>query len=144
MGKLWEIDVPAFVGGEPAIPHNYWIRGLVAELVYYKRVYEHRGFIHTPNAPGVDYKMPSHVAEGARTLTQVKTTSNADGAYQVMKTAIDDLLELSAPLQPLELRILKEPGTSSNQLKNALDGYISQLSEIDQERLDFDIVPFNL
>jgi hypothetical protein len=117
-GKLWEIDIPAFVGDEPAVPHNYWIRGLLSELALYKKVYKTAGYEHAPTAPGLDFKS---LAE----YVQVKTTKNPDGAYGAMRDAVRALADLPSPPNQRTLHILKKPGTASEQLKANLEEYIA-------------------
>lgn len=51
-GKLWEIDVPVIVDNEPAVPRNYWVRGIFWRLSIYKRVYKNAGCTHAPTAAG--------------------------------------------------------------------------------------------
>jgi hypothetical protein len=117
-GKLWEIDVPAIVDNEPAVPHNYWVRGILAELSIYKRVYKNAGYTHAPTAAGYDFK-------SAVEYVQIKTLKNPDGAINAMKKAVDDLVEKSpGPPINLKLHILKKPGTTSEQLRTGLLEYI--------------------
>ena len=116
-GKLWEIDVPPIVDNEPAVPHNYWVRGILAELSIYKRVYKQSGYEHFPTATAFDLK-------SAAEYVQIKTLKNPDGALGAMKKAVDALALLPAPPAGLKSHILKKPGSSSSQLQSALTQYI--------------------
>ena len=136
-GKLWEIDVPAIVDNEPAVPHNYWIRGLLGELVVYKRLYKNAGYTHFPTAPGFDLK-------SAAEFVQIKTLKNPDGALGAMKNAVDALTDIPNPPNGLKLHILKKPGSGSAQLKTALDQYIlthPSGKQVDLIIQEFDLVP---
>jgi hypothetical protein len=138
-GKLWEIDVPAIVGNEPAVPHNYWVRGILGELAVYKRFYKNAGYTHVPTAPGFDLK-------SAAEYVQIKTLKNPDGAYNAMKNAIDALVGLPNPPSGLKLHILKKPGSGSDQLETALRNYIddpdgSILGRVQLIIQEFDLVP---
>ncbi len=136
-GKLWEIDVPAIVNNEPAVPHNYWVRGILGELSIYKRVYKKAGYSHAPTAAGFDFTGPKWV--------QIKTVANPETAVQRMKTAIDDLITHSQGTPtPLRLHILKKPGTSSDQLQIALDAYRNTLPAANRDRLEVVIDSFEL
>lgn len=129
-GKLWEIDVPAIVDDEPAIPHNYWIRGILGELSIYKKQYKNLGYTHAPTAQGFDFTGPKWV--------QIKTLKNPDGAIGAMKKAVNDLITFSPGPpnpKPLKLHILKKPGTSSNQLEDALRAHIESSSAADRFEL---------
>jgi hypothetical protein len=77
---LWEIDVPAIVDHEPAIPQNYWIRGILGELAIYKRLYKNAGYEHFPTATAFDLK-------SAAEYVQTKTLKNPDGAISAMRKA---------------------------------------------------------
>lgn len=114
-GKLWEIDVPAIVDNEPAVPHNYWVRGILAELSIYKRIYKKAGYSHAPTAPGYDFTGPKWV--------QVKSLKNPDGAVGAMRKAVDSLIANSPNSPSLRLHILKKPGTSSGTLEANLREY---------------------
>ena len=116
-GKLWEIDVPAIVDNEPAIPDNYWIRGILGELAIYKRIYKNAGYDHFPTATAFDLK-------SAAEYVQIKTLKNPDGAISAMRKAIDALMQVPPPPNGLKLHILKKPGSGSSQLKPSLDQYI--------------------
>ena len=133
-GKLWDIDVPAIVDSEPAIPHNYWVRGILAELSIYKKVYKKAGYTHAPTAAGYDFTGPKWV--------QIKTLKNPDGAFGAMKTAVDKLILQSPIDKPLKLHILKKPGTSSETLRQSLDAYIRNLPE--KDRIELIIEEFEL
>jgi hypothetical protein len=133
-GKLWEIDVPAIVDNEPAIPHNYWVRGILGELSIYKKVYKKAGYAHAPTAAGYDFTGPAWV--------QVKTLKNPDGAYGAMKKAVDDLIDKSPTDKPLKLHILKKPGSSSSGLQQSLESYIEGLP--DKDRFELIIEGFEL
>ena len=135
-GKLWDIDVPAIVDSEPAIPHNYWVRGILAELSIYKKVYKKAGYTHAPTAAGYDFTGPKWV--------QIKTLKNPDGAYNAMRKAVDDLILKSPTDKELKLHILKKPGSSSDQLSAALTNYINGLADEVRSRLSFVIEPFEL
>ena len=52
-GKLWEIDVPAIVDNEPAIPHNYWVRGIVGELSVLQEDLQNGDYRHFPDCASV-------------------------------------------------------------------------------------------
>ena len=136
-GKLWEIDVPAIVDNEPAVPHNYWVRGILAELSIYKRVYKSAGYQHFPNAIGFDFK-------SAGEYVQIKSLKNPDGAYGAMKKAVDALVNLSDLPSPniRTLRILKKPGSASRQLQQQLQAYINSLPA--NKRVTLEIEPFEL
>ena len=62
-----------------------------------------------------------------------------------MREAIDDLIANSpgAPT-PLKLHILKKPGTSSQQLDEALRAHILTLSQGNQDRLELVIEAYEL
>ena len=100
-GKLWEIDVPAIVDNEPAVPHNYWVRGILAELSIYKRVYKKAGYTHAPTAAGYDFSGPAWV--------QIKALKNPVGAIGAMKEAILKLRDNSPASTSIKLHILKNP-----------------------------------
>jgi hypothetical protein len=134
-GKLWDIVVPAIVNNEPAIPHNYWIRGLLGELAIYKRMYKNSGYTHFPTAQAFDLKS---VAE----YVQIKTLKNPDGAYNAMKNAVDALADLPNPPNGLKLHILKKPGSTSAQLQTSLDQYI--LNHPSGKHIDLVIQEFEL
>lgn len=136
-GKLWEIDVPVIIDNEPAIPHNYWVRGILGELSIYKRQYKAAGYFHAPNASGYDFTGPAWV--------QVKTVANPATAAQRMKTAINQLIQHSpdAP-KPLKLHILKKPGTVSDDLEMALANYIQNLPPANRDRIEVIIEAFEL
>jgi len=136
-GKLWDIDVPAIVDGEPAVPHNYWVRGILGELSIYRKQYKALGYSHSPTAKGFDFTGPKWV--------QIKTLKNPDGAIGAMKKAIDDLIAFSPGPpnpKPLKLHILKKPGTSSSQLESALRDHIESSPAAD--RLELVIQEFDL
>jgi len=118
-GKLWEIDVPVIINNEPAIPHNYWVRGILGELAIYKRLYKNAGYDHFPTATAFDFK-------SAAEYVQIKTLKNPDGAYGAMKKAVDALVALPdlPPPNKRTLHILKKPGSASDNLKAALENYI--------------------
>ncbi|MBB5353988.1 hypothetical protein HNR46_004260 [Haloferula luteola] len=119
-GKLWEIDVPAIVDNEPAIPHNYWVRGILGELSIFKKQYKAAGYSHAPTATGYDFTGPKWV--------QIKTLKNPDGAAGAMRKAVNDLITHSPADKPLKLHILTKPGTSSAQLESALISHIQTTS----------------
>ena len=134
---LWEIDVPAIVNNEPAIPHNYWIRGILGELAIYKRFYKNAGYTHFPTAQAFDLKS---VAE----YVQIKTLKNPDGAYNAMKNAVDALALLSNPPNGLKLHILKKSGSGIDQLQTAHGHYILNHpsgKHIDLVIQEFELVP---
>jgi hypothetical protein len=139
-GKLWEIDVPAIVDNEPAVPHNYWVRGILAELSIFKRQYKAAGYQHFPTAAGFDFK-------SAAEYIQIKTLKNPDGAYGAMKKAVDDLVALPdlEPPNKRTLHILKKPGSASGQLKSALENYIDEFVPPNKKVTlvidEFDLVP---
>jgi len=138
-GKLWEIDVPAIVNNEPAIPHNYWIRGILAELSIYKRLYKNAGYEHFPTAQAFDLK-------SATEYVQIKTLKNPDGALGAMKKAVDALAALPSPPNGFKLHILKKPGSASNQLKTSLEDYIDNsdnpiIRSVKLSIEEFDLVP---
>lgn len=136
-GKLWEIDVPAIVDDEPAIPHNYWIRGILAELSIYKKQYKNLGYTHAPTTQGFDFTGPKWV--------QVKTLKNPDGAIGAMKKAVDELVSHSpGPPTPLKLHILTKPGSSSFQLEMALRDHIALLEGEGSTRIELLIETFEL
>jgi hypothetical protein len=136
-GKLWEIDVPAFVGDEPAIPHNYWIRGILGELAIYKKFYKAAGYEHFPTAPGFDLK-------SAVEYVQIKTLKNPDGAYGEMTEALRKLAALQSLPNGRLLHILKKPGSSSDQLKAALEVYIANPNGPIKGKVLLKIDPFDL
>jgi hypothetical protein len=127
-GKLWDIDVPAIVDNEPAIPHNYWARGLLGELSIYKRVYKKAGYTHAPTAPAYDFI-------SAAEYVQIKTLKNPDGAYNAMRKAVDALADLTdlAPPNRRTLHILKKPGSASDNLLDSLQSYIDEFIPIDRK-----------
>ena len=135
-GKLWEIDVPAIVDNEPAVPHNYWVRGILAELSIYKRVYKKAGYTHAPTAAGYDFSGPAWV--------QIKSLKNPDGAIGAMKEAILKLRDNSPASTPIKLHILKKPGTASDHLEDALLNYVNELGEQVSSRFTLEIQPFEL
>lgn len=120
-GRLWDIDVPAIVDGEPAIPHNYWVRGVLGELSIYRKHYKGLGYSHSPAAKGFDFTSLSK-------WVQIKTLKNPDGAIGAMRKAILELVDSATPSPPashaLRLHILKKPGSSSGQLQTDLDDFI--------------------
>ena len=129
-GKLWEIDVPAIVDDEPAVPHNYWVRGILGELIIYRKQYRGLGYLHSPTAQGYDFTGPKWV--------QIKTLKNPDGAIGAMKKAVNDLIEFSPGPpnpRPLRLHILKKPGTSSSQLESAIQSHIDDGTAADRFEL---------
>ncbi|MGD9746654.1 MAG: hypothetical protein AB7Q64_18115, partial [Verrucomicrobiales bacterium] len=136
-GKLWEIDVPAIVDNEPAIPDNYWIRGILGELAIYKRLYKNAGYDHFPTATAFDLK-------SAAEYVQIKTLKNPDGAYGAMTKALRKLAELPPPPNGRVLHILKKPGSSSDQLKAALEEYIADPNGPIKGAVRLQIDPFEL
>ena len=135
-GKLWEIDVPAIIDNEPAVPHNYWVRGILAELSIYKRVYQKAGYSHAPTAAGYDFT--------GSVWVQIKSLKNPDGAVEAMKKAILKLRDSSPTAAPIKLHILKKPGSGSDQLENSLLNYVSGLGEQVSSRFTLEIQPFDL
>jgi hypothetical protein len=138
-GKLWEIDVPAIVDNEPAVPHNYWVRGILAELSIYKRFYKAQGYTHFPNASAFDLK-------SAAEYVQIKTLKNPDGAFGAMKKAVDALALLPSPPDGLKLHILKKPGSGSDQLETALRNYINtspnqRVKQVQLEIQSYELAP---
>lgn len=136
-GKLWEIDVPAIVNNEPAIPHNYWIRGILAELSIYKRLYKNAGYEHFPTAQAFDLK-------SATEYVQIKTLKNPDGALGAMKKAVDALINVPQPPNGLKLHVLKKPGSASDQLEASLLEYINNPNGPIQGRVQLVIDEFEL
>ncbi|MCW1922551.1 hypothetical protein OKA05_08290 [Luteolibacter arcticus] len=116
-GNLWKIDDPLWVDEDIAIPHNYWVRGLLAEIDVYKRVYKSQGFTHHPTAAGFD--LSDDV-----TWVQIKSVKNPGGAIDGMKKAIDKLAASRPDSGDLKLHILAKPGTDTAGLKSALDNYL--------------------
>ena len=135
-GGLWKIDDPIWgPDGVPDIPHNYWTRGIVAELDVYYRHYKTASYTHHPTAANFDFSGTRYV--------QIESVKNPDGAIYAMKKAIDKLEVADSSNQiPLTLHILKKPGTESTTLKTALDNYI--LNGPLEGRLEIIIDPYNL
>jgi hypothetical protein len=136
-GKLWEIDVPPIVDNEPAIPHNYWIRGILGELAIYKKLYKPHGFTHMPKAPGYDL-------HSATNYVQVKTLKNPNGAVGAMREAARKLVAVQPPKNDYILHILKKPGSDSNQLRTALQDYIDDPNGPIQGRISIVLDEFEL
>jgi hypothetical protein len=138
-GNLWKIDDPIWgPNGEPDIPHNYWTRGILAELDLYYRSYKPLGFEHLPTQPGFDYRK---LADG--TLAQAKSVKNPDGAVEAMKEAIRKLrAQDPTDTAPLKLHIMKKPGTDSALLNTALYDFIDNTPL--EGRLEIIIQPYNI
>jgi hypothetical protein len=114
-GKMWDtFDETTFF--------NNRARGVLGELSIYKRHYKGLGYSHHPTTEGFDFTGPAWV--------QIKTTKAPEGAYQMMKTAVNDLVTKSPTDKPLLLHILvREENAATNQLKAQLQTYIDTILE---------------
>ena len=112
------------------------MRGILAELSIYKRVYQKAGYSHAPTAAGYDFT--------GSVWVQIKSLKNPDGAVEAMKKAILKLRDSSPTAAPIKLHILKKPGSGSDQLENSLLNYVSGLGEQVSSRFTLEIQPFDL
>ncbi|MBB5353990.1 hypothetical protein HNR46_004262, partial [Haloferula luteola] len=88
-------------------------------------------------APAVDFK-------SAAEYVQIKTLKNPDGAYGAMTKALRALADLPPPPNGRTLHILKKPGSSSDQLKAALEAYIADPNGPIKGAVQLKIDPFDL
>jgi hypothetical protein len=75
---------------------------------------------------------------------QIKTLKNPDGAYGEMTEALRKLAALQALPNGRLLHILKKPGSSSDQLKAALEVYIANPNGPIKGKVLLKIDPFDL
>lgn len=90
-GNPWKLDdIPHIPDWQNTVPHKFWARGILFEILYYKKIYKPRGHNHYPNAPGFDMKRAGSTPE----WVQIKSAANPNTAHQIarMKLAIDDLV----------------------------------------------------
>jgi hypothetical protein len=90
-GNLWKLDdIPHIPNWQNTVPHKFWVRGNLFEVLYYKKVYKGRGHTHHSNALGFDTRKLGPGPE----WTQIKSAANPNSAHQIqrMKQAIDDLV----------------------------------------------------
>lgn len=104
-GDPWKLDdIPHIPNWQNTVPHKFWARGNLFEVLYYKKIYKGRGHTHHSNAPGFDTRKLGPGPE----WTQIKSAANPNSAHQIqrMKDAIDDLAEVAGQHDPIILHIL--------------------------------------
>ena len=73
---FWKLDDPIWTNGaEPPFPHNYWTRGIIAEIDLYHRVYKPAGYAHLSVEKAIDYTRLATPASPVM-VVQAKTVKN--------------------------------------------------------------------
>lgn len=127
-GDLWKLDdIPHIPNWQATVPHKFWARGNLFEVLYYKKIYKGRGHTHHSNALGVDTRKLGPGPE----WTQIKSAANPNSAHQIqrMKQAIDDLALAAGQgsPDPLILHILTRDDAVAATI-DAVDSHAPQLA----------------
>jgi hypothetical protein len=135
-GDCWKLDDPVWANGaEPPFPHNYWTRGIIAEIDLYQQQYRLYGYEHLPVAQAIDYTKLGKAV-------QVKTIKNPATATARMEKAIRDLIA-AAPTGDLKLHVLVKPGQDAAPLRAHLETYLFDEFRNDVGRFELRIVNYS-
>ena len=136
-GDFWKLDEPVWNNGaEPPFPHNYWTRGIIAEIDLYQQQYRLYGYEHLPVAQAIDYTKLGKAV-------QVKTIKNPATATARMEKAIRDLIA-AAPTGDLKLHVLVKPGQDAAPLRAHLDSYLEEFFPAHVGRFELRIVNYSV